>query len=78
MNCPGLMSPVNPTKPLALCVGCGLHEFAADGIKPAAKRVGGTSWRCDNRTTQVSSALERGISAGAGTDTSPAIFSSGD
>lgn len=53
-------------------MGCALYQFAADGIKPAARRAGGNRWQCENL---VSLTAERPSLAGAGTETGPAIFS---
>jgi len=47
MTCPGGKSRISPSNPHPLCVGCGLYQYAADGMTPTLRwTVDGA--RCEN------------------------------
>jgi len=44
MSCPGVMSAINPGRPLLLCLSCRLYAWGAEGKAPAEHD--GTQWVC--------------------------------
>ena len=71
--CGGVNSPVNPSQALRLCQSCALYVYAADGLKPAARRSGGDSWQCIHHVSSLPA--EMPDFARAGTETGAGIFS---
>ena len=72
--CGGIQSPVNPSRPLRLCLDCARYSFGEDTINPCAHRAGGDLWVCDSMVSSLTVAKQS--SAGSGTDTGAGFFSS--
>jgi hypothetical protein len=53
MSCPGVMSAINPGRPLRLCLSCRLYSYGLPGKGPAEHRHG--KWVC---AQQLSKSLE--------------------
>ena len=74
--CGGIQSPVNPSRPLRLCLDCARYSFGEDTMNPCAHRAGGDSWVCDSMVSSMTVAKQS--SAGSGTDTGAGFFSGGE